>query len=286
MNTVFSSLHSFAKHFLLMVVMIALAIIGCGKKNSNPAIPPVPTTSPGGENISVAGIEFVKIPAGCFDMGSPKTEIYHVIDEEPVHSVCVNEFWIGKYEITQAQWLNVMGNNPSYFNSEQIGTDSSNHPVEQISWDDVQEFIGRLNEQTGERSFRLPTEAEWEYATRAGTTTAYSFGDNSVSAENYAWFLNNSSEMTHPVGQLQPNPWGVHDLHGNVLEWCADAWHENYIGAPVDGSAWETGGDASKRVRRGGSWHSGEPYIRSANRGASDKNKAYNLIGVRLVRVE
>ena len=159
------------------------------------------------------GMEFVLIPAGTFQMGSNDGDS----DEKPVHTVRLSRpFYLGKYEVTQAQWEAVMGNNPSQFKGD------SNRPVEQVSWDDVQEFIRRLNTKESGARYRLPTEAEWEYAARAGSTTAYSFGDGVGQLGQYAWYDGNAGNTTHPVGQLQPNAWGLYDMHGNVWEWVQD----------------------------------------------------------------
>jgi len=147
------------------------------------------------------GMEFVLIPAGTFQMGSNDSDAYD--DEKPVHTVRITQpFYLGKYEVTQGQWQAVMGNNPSKF------TGDANWPVENVSWDDVQEFIRRLNAREGGATYRLPTEAEWEYAARAGTTTRWSFGDDASQLGRYAWYDGNAGGQTHPVGQLQPNPGG------------------------------------------------------------------------------
>ena len=125
-----------------------------------------------------------------------------------------------------------MGDNPSYF------TGDDNLPVERVSWDNVQRFITKLNDKEGTSKYRLPSEAEWEYACRAGTTTRYSFGDNESELGEYAWYSSNSDSQTHPVGQKRANPWGLYDMHGNVWEWVQDCWHDSYSGAPADGRAW------------------------------------------------
>jgi len=199
------------------------------------------------------GMEFVLIPAGEFVMGSPLDEEGRDSDEGPVHHVTIkNPFYMGIYEVTQKQWREIMGDNPSYF------TGYDNLPVEQVSWDDVQEFIKKLNEKEGTNKYRLPSEAEWEYAARAGTTTRYSFGDLESKLGDYAWYGDNSGGKTHPVGQKKPNSWGLYDMHGNVWEWVQDCFHcDDYSGAPADGSAWvvacEFGG--AYRVNRGCSWN-------------------------------
>ncbi len=231
----------------------------------------------------VQGMEFVWVPAGCFQMGSSETERLHDSDEEPIHKVCVDGLWMGKYEVTQKQWQQVMGENPANFNSATIGEDSGNHPVEQVSWEEVQEFIRRLNEKFGTNVYHLPSEAEWEYACRVGTTMMYGFGNDNSKLGQYAWYHENSENKTHPVGQLKPNVFGLHDMHGNVAEWCMDQWHEDYHGGPADGRAWETGDDTPWRVIRGGSWHNAPRYVRCANRGKLRYYDGNRDIGIRLV---
>ncbi len=182
--------------------------------------------------------EMVAIPPGRFEMG-----------EGPgAHRVAVRHAYaIGKYEVTQAEWQALMRNNPSHFRGERL-------PVEQVNWNDAQAYIRRLNRKTG-RHYRLPSEAEWEYACRAGRQTDYCGGDDPASV---AWYGalgdpgGNSGRASHPVGGKQPNAWGLYDMSGNVWEWVADAWHPTYQGAPADGSAWQ--GDGARRVIRGGSW--------------------------------
>jgi len=224
------------------------------------------------------GMEFVLIPAGEFDMGSPDGEEGRFDEEGPVHRVKISKpFYFGKYVVTQKQWKEVRGKNPSQFG----GCDDC--PVENVSWDDLQGFIKRLNKKEDTDKYRLPTEAEWEYAARAGTSTRYSFGDDESMLGEYAWYDENSGEKTHPVGEKKPNPWGLYDIHGNVWEWVQDRWHENYDGAPLDGSAWESGG-SGRRIQRGGGWHTSARRCRSANRiGYTPDIRFYN-IGVRLVR--
>ena len=224
-------------------------------------------------------MEFVLIPAGEFDMGSPSSEIGRYDYEGPVHHVTIPEpFYMSKYEVTQKQWRVVMGNNPSHF----IGDDL---PVEYVSWDDVQEFIRRLNEKEGIHKYRLPSEAEWEYAARAGTTTRYSFGDDESELDEYGWYDENSNDETHPVGQKKPNPWGLYDMHGNVWEWVQDEWHDTYNGAPSDGSAWEDG-SGTNRLVRSGSWlfifEAGD--CRSANRRGYNLGSRHRYLGFRLLK--
>ena len=225
------------------------------------------------------GMEFVYAPGGCFQMGSNNGDS----DEKPVHKVCLKGFWMGKYEVTQAQWENIMGKNPSGFKG-------ANRPVERVSWNDAQAFLKKLNasvETHGRASlqFRLPSEAEWEYAARAGTQTAYAFGDDSNQLGDYAWFYDNSGNKTHPVGQKKPNAFGLYDMHGNVLEWVADTWHDNYKGAPTDGSAWGSLSDKKAKLLRGGSWDDGTNYCRSAFRSGGGPGCRNNSHGCRVVAV-
>ena len=200
--------------------------------------------------------ELVVIPAGRFMMGSNDGKA----DEKPTHFVQIEQFAIGKTEVTQAQWQAVMGSNPSRFTN--CGPTC---PVEQVSWNDVQQFIQKLNAKTSQ-SYRLPSEAEWEYAVRAGSQSKYSFGDSEGQLGQHAWYFSNTGNSTKPVAGKQANAFGLHDMHGNVWEWVEDCWHDNYNGAPTDGSAWTTNCTNNRRVRRGGSWSSGPAVLRSANR--------------------
>ncbi len=244
-----------------------------------PAASPTPiiTQSADQKNVTDSiGMEFVLIPAGEFDMGSPANEAGRYDNEGPVHHVkLASAFYMGKYEVTQKQWRDVMGTSPSYFKGDNL-------PVEQVSWNDVQDFIKKLNEKEGANKYRLPTEAEWEYAARAGTTTRYSFGDDESKLGDYAWYRENSGGKTHEVGQKKPNPWGLYDIHGNVREWVQDKYHHDYNGAPTDGNAWE--GDGSVRVGRGGSWGSFAGNCLSANRRLDDPGNRYRVLGFRLLR--
>ncbi|NEN92600.1 MAG: SUMF1/EgtB/PvdO family nonheme iron enzyme [Okeania sp. SIO3H1] len=210
-------------------------------------------------------LEMVKIPAGRFLMGSPDKEAGRYDNEGPQHYVDVPEFFMGKYPITQVQWQAVMGNNPSKFEGE-------NHPVETVNWYKATEFCQKVSQITG-KNYRLPSESQWEYACRAGTTTPFYFGETiTTELANY-----NGSEIyasapkginrgkTTNVDKFPPNAFGLYDMHGNVWEWCADEWHDNYTGAPTDGSAW-LDGNKNRSPLRGGSW-SNYPFLcRSAIR--------------------
>jgi formylglycine-generating enzyme required for sulfatase activity len=219
-----------------------------------------------------ARIEMVYVPGGSFLMGSPESEANRRSAEGPQRQVTVPSFYIGKYEVTQAQWGAVMGGNPSKSKSDDL-------PVETVSWEDAKEFCRKLSQMAGEE-YRLPTEAEWEYACRARTTGAFA-GD----LEGMAWYVKNSGARTHPVGQKQPNAFGLYDMHGNVWEWCEDNWHNSYNSAPTDGSAWvDISAISSARVFRGGGWYFHDVLCRSADRsyGVPDFRNGY--IGFRIVR--
>ena len=223
------------------------------------------------------GMKFVLIPAGKFSMGSQPGEKGRYNNEGPVHEVTIRKpFYLGIYPATQQEWQAVMGENPSDFNDDKL-------PVEQVSWDDVQDFITKLNEKEGSDKYRLPSEAEWEYAARAGATTRFSFGDDESELNEYGWYSDNSEKKTHPVGQKKSNPWGLYDIHGNVWEWVQDKWHSSYKGAPTDGSAWEDG-SGTYRVSRGGGWYNVARICRSAARHDDAPSFRYSYIGFRLLQ--
>jgi formylglycine-generating enzyme required for sulfatase activity len=217
----------------------------------------------------------VHIRGGCFEMGSPASEIGRY-DDERQRRVCVNAFKLGKYEVTQAQWKAVMGNNPSRFSG------CENCPVEQVSWNDVQGYIGKLNARTGQH-YRLPTEAEWEYAARAGTTSAYPWGDsvgrNRANCDGCGsqW----DDKRTAPVGSFAPNAWGLYDTAGNVWEWTCSAYDQDYGGAERRCAGKN---DAGSRVDRGGSWGNVPRGVRSANRGRDAPDNRGSYLGFRLAQ--
>jgi formylglycine-generating enzyme required for sulfatase activity len=215
-------------------------------------------------------LELVDIPSGSFTMGSNDYD-----NEKNPHQATLKAFQMSKYPITQKQYQAVIGKNPSNFKGDE------NYPVESVSWHDAVRFCEELSKRIGQK-VRIPTEAQWEYACRAGSTGKYCFGDDVNQLEKYAWYNENSGSKTHPVGEKLANSWGLHDMHGNVWEWCEDVWHENYNGAPVDGSAWLTGGDKDRRALRGGSWVSSDGNCRSANRSRYVAGISYN-IGFRVV---
>ena len=188
----------------------------------------------------------------------------------------IGSFAIGKYAITQEQYQAVMGVNPSYFQG------NPQNPVESVSYDDAEVFCIKLNGMTGHK-YRLPTEAEWEYACRAGTTTDYYFGDDYRQLGDYAWYVGNSRQTTHPVGQKKPNAWGLYDMSGNVWEWCEDNGHDSYENAPKDGSAWLTN-DNDYRILRGGSGYTIPDRCRSAYRfKEARRDDFFNYYGFRVV---
>ena len=201
---------------------------------------PPPLKKAGEELVNTIGMKFRLIQPGSFMMGSEKGDS----SEKPVHKVTLTKgFYIGVYEVTQEEWEKVMGSNPSHFKGRK-------NPVERVSWEDAQEFARKLSEKENVM-YRLPTEAEWEYACRAGTTAEYYWGDDGIG--RYAWYIGNQDGTTHPVGQKKPNAWGLYDMSGNVWEWCGDWYSPAY---PADKEAVDPKGAAggSFRVFRGGSW--------------------------------
>lgn len=223
------------------------------------------------------GVEFVLIPAGEFDMGSFSEDKDRSDYESPAHRVTIkNPFYMGRSSVTQKQWKNIMGTSPSHFKGEY-------RPVEMVSWGEVQEFVKKLNAIENTDKYRLPSEAEWEYACRAGTQTRYSFGDNESKFKEYAWCVENSGRKTHPIGQKKPNPWGLSDMHGNVWEWVQDKWHDDYNLAPSDGRAWEDG-DNFDRISRGCSWYCNVESCSSAVRLSRKPESRFANLGFRLVR--
>lgn len=248
----------------------------------------------------------VQIPSGEFMMGSPDEELERRDSEGPQHLVHVQEFWMGQYPVTQEEWRIVAGYNkvnrdldadPSEFKGDRL-------PVENVSWDDAVEFCDRLSAQTGFH-YRLPSEAEWEYACRAGTQTPFHFGETiTKDLTNYRGTDDGTMDRsgsygdgpkgnyrgeTTPVGFFEvTNAFGLFDMHGNVREWCLDPWHGNYDGAPTDGSAWmenTSESNSEERVRRGGSWDDFPPVCRSAYRGRIHPELRYDFLGFRVVLI-
>jgi formylglycine-generating enzyme required for sulfatase activity len=244
-------------------------------------------------------MEFAIIREGRFTMGSHLSpeevarryggNAEYVKNEHPTHPVEITKpFYLQTTEVSQAQWKRVMGYNPSYF--KDCG---DNCPVENVSWNDAQEFISELNKMESTNKYRLPTEAEWEYACRAGTTTPFFTGD-CISTDQANYDGNYSGENCPKgqyrdkivkVGSFQPNSWGLYDMHGNVWEWVEDDWHDNYKGAPTDGRAWIDSPRGSRRVLRGGSWLFNARIVRSAFRGGSGPDLRRYVDGFRVARV-
>jgi formylglycine-generating enzyme required for sulfatase activity len=226
-------------------------------------------------------------PRGEFRMGSPEKEWGRFADEGPQHMVRIpHGFWLFDTPCTQALWVAVMGTNNSGFKGD-------DRPVENVTFADVDEFLGRVNTLLPGLNLSLPSEARWEYACRAGTITATYTGDLSDDEaqrcsrlDAIAWWKGNSGSMTHPVAAKAPNGWGLHDMLGNVREWCADHWHGNYEGAPDDGSAWTEPGGAADRVIRGGSWYDDSRFVRSAYRSHLDPAYCFDILGFRCARVQ
>ncbi|MDR0555072.1 MAG: formylglycine-generating enzyme family protein [Treponema sp.] len=285
-----------------LAVSVALALAGCASDPAPaPGAPTALTPTPTGSSI-----EMVSIPGGTFQMGSPANEADRDSDEIQ-HSVTVSSFNMGKYEVTQEQYQAVMGNNPSKFSdSPADGEVQGKRPVEQVSWYDAIVFCNKLSIEEGltpayavngstdpsgwgseftptwnkdANGYRLPTEAEWEYACRAGTTTAYNTGD--TISDSTGWYSSNSRSKTHEVGKKPTNAWGLYDMHGNVWEWCWD-WYGDYSSGSQTNPQGPSSG--SYRVIRGGSWDGGGGYLRSADRSNDRPSSRDYGLGFRLVR--
>jgi formylglycine-generating enzyme required for sulfatase activity len=251
---------------------MALATVACSllaqAAFAEAAPPPKPLSPDLGNGVKM---DFVFIPAGTLLMGDDKGDK----DERPAHKVTIAKpFYFGKYEVTQEQWQALMGENASLFKG-------ARNPVESVSWDECQTFLAKLGEKFPGKKFRLPTEAEWEYACRAGTKTRFSFGDDEEQMRKYGWCLLNSVGSTSPVGKKLPNPWGLYDVHGNVWEWCQD-WYGPYDKAdPKDPTGPATG---EFRVVRGGSWFKDMPSnLRSAARYRAKPDTYYHNVGLRVL---
>ena len=228
------------------------------------------------ELVNTIGMEFVRIEVGTFRMGAPARRAGRS-DDRSRYTIHISQpFYLGKYEVTQGQWRAVLGDNPSHF------TDCGDTcPVENVSWEDAQAFIEELNLREGIRVYRLPTEAEWEYATRAGTRTVYSFGNTKSQLRAYGWYRDNSDNTTHPVRGKRPNGWGLYDLHGNVWEWVAD-WYGDYPSGRVTDPQGPSSG--THRVIRGGGWRYNARDCRTASRGIGMPGFRSSYVGFRLAR--
>jgi formylglycine-generating enzyme required for sulfatase activity len=267
-----------------MVALMVLAVFGSlavataaepKEAGSKTKTPPKELTVDLGKGVK---LEMVLIPAGEFLMGSPDSDKDAWSGEKPQHRVRITKpFYLGKYLVTQEQWEAVMGNNPSQLKGVK-------NPVETVSWDDCQQFVGKLNAKSaaGGGKFQLPSEAQWEYACRAESTTRFCFGDDEPKLGDYAWYAANSGCKTHPVGEKKPNAWELYDMHGNVREWCQD-WWKGYKGSPVDDPTGAATGSCC--VFRGGSWDDPAEYCRSAYRDFVGFRYAGNDLGFRVSRV-
>lgn len=229
------------------------------------------------------GMRLALIPYGRFTMGSDENNT----EERPSHEVQIDQpFYMGTTEVTQGQWKAVMGTQP--WKGKKEVQDGADYPVVYVNWDDAKEFCRRLSKKEG-RKYRLPSEAEWEYAARSNSNTQWCFGDDETSLEDYAWYHKNAwgigEKYAHRVGTKEANVFGLYDMHGNVWEWCEDVWHDNYQGAPTDGSAWVHGGNQTRRVTRGGSFgidpilmHSSSRTLRGTPPSSRDSSLGFRVV--------
>ncbi len=276
----------FREIFLLFII---LCIAGCGENQSveNQSVGEVTIK----EITTPSGIQMIVIPAGEFVMGSDHGED----DEKPAHKVILTSFHIDQYEVTQKEYERLMGKNPSKIKNP-------NHPVEQVRWYDAIQYCNQRSMRDGYdpcynletaqclfdvNGYRLPTEAEWEYACRAGTHTLYSYGNDPNQLAQYAWYKNNANKKTNPVGKKKPNPWGLYDMYGNVWEWCNDYYHETYASNDVENPSGPDEGEEC--VLRGGAWNCSEESCRSSSRfsetpGFADACFGADTYGFRCVR--
>ena len=263
-------------HILLLLALTVVPNVSHTAEAANPDFPNKISQT----YLNTLNMEFILVPSGTFFMGSAEHQ-EGSSKERPRHNVHISKpFYLGKYEVTQEQWLAVMGGaNPSNFLSPK-------RPVDEVSWNDVQIFIARLNIREEHSTYRLPTEAEWEYAARAGNKTPYCYGDNPEGARlaEFAWYEANSGKKTHPVGLLQPNGWGFYDMYGNVTEWVQDRYDKHYYSSSPEK---DPAGPATgrKRVVRGGSWINQAYSCRSASRGYYSPDYTDSDFGFRIVKM-
>ena len=292
--------------WMSLLMILALGLAGCGEDEEGTPVGPGDTPSEGVppevhlegvvEEVfevplpdgAVVAFEMIRIAPGSFIMGTPEDEPEREDNESPLHPVTISTgFWLGKYEITQAQWEAVMDTIP--WSGRAYVQAHPNCPAMYLSWNDAQEFIRRVNAAADTDAYRLPTEAEWEHACRAGTTTQFSYGQDETQLGWYGWYQSNAWNMgeqyPHWVGQKLPNPLGLYDMHGNVWEWVQDWFRETYyLESPeVDPQGPETG---SLRVRKGGDFHYLPRGLRSGRRGRSTPDFRQCTIGFRLLRQE
>lgn len=275
----------FARPSLAACFVLCGAMLSSALSNSTLATAAEPTS----ETLELLGTfrrEFVEITPGkgafpaAFEMGragGPESEA-------PPHRVTFGySFAVARYEVPQKLWQAVMGTNPSRWKGPR-------NAVEMLSYDEALDFCRKATEQMRDAKLisprqvvRLPTEAEWEYAARAGTTTLYSFGDDAKNLDEFAWSTHNAAGNDPPVGKKRPNAWSLYDVHGYLWEWCADTWHDTYAGAPSDGSAWTAGGDPLRRVLRGGSWKDPATRLTSSFRRPAERELRDDAVGLRCV---
>ncbi len=222
--------------------------------------------------------DFVTIPEGTFSMGCCCPEGRACLCEYPLHEVTVSSFEMMAHEVSQSFWIEVLGSNPSLFNGGSL-------PVERVTWQMCQEFISELNRRDDQFEYRLPSEAEWEYACKAGTSTAFHWGDSCADSliNLYCWSACNSDGHTREVGSMEPNQFGLYDMNGNVWEWCLDHYHDSYSSAPCDGSEWLDSSE-TRRIARGGCWFMNISECRSSFRVYAEEDFTNHLFGLRLVR--
>jgi len=278
--------------WVIAPALLALIVAGCGNKEQAAPPPSAPSTSAPKQIVTETGVKMVLLPAGDFLMGDDGKEP----DEKPAHKVHLDAFCIDAYEVSQASYEGLMGRNPS----KSQGPDK---PVERVSYYAAVKYCNMRSNKEGLKEcydpetlacdfsangYRLPTEAEWEYACRAGTKTPYSFGKDPAALRDYAWFKDDSDADTHPVGQKKPNAWGLYDMHGNVAEWCNDFYGQAYYqGSPQDNPRGPASGE--ERVLRGGSWRGTAESCRSSARaseppGFADVCFGYEAYGLRCVK--
>jgi formylglycine-generating enzyme required for sulfatase activity len=270
----------------IVCIVTALSTTGCNKRQVE-SLPPLPSGAATLASTVVGRAlqdcpdcpELVVLPKGIFILGNPDPAISGYTDRGPPKQVCIDyEIAMGKFEVTQAQWRAVMGDNPAG-----IPRCGDTCPIESVSFDDVQAYIVKLNDKTGLK-FRLPSEAEWEYAARAGTDNKYGFGNDEKALLDYAWIYENGGDRTHKVGLKKSNPWGLYDIHGNVSEWTQDCYINKHTNNPGDGSP-VVHTECSQRVTRGGTWADGPLMAKATVRDPVSPSFKTLSLGFRLVRV-
>ena len=264
---------------LLVLTAIVNIFVGLGIVDAAPLLNSK-TPAPGDSwKEPLTGMPFVWVPAGCFQMGCQPDDDSCTVDEKPRHEVCLNGYWIGKYEVTQQEWKEIEIDNPSH---HQVDDD---YPLEQASWVNIQQFINNLNETNDNRYiFRLPTEAEWEYACRGGNNEQIYSGGNDILSLGWHWTIEETNKQTYPIGQKKPNSLGIYDMSGNVWEWTADLYDDEAYQQNTTRHNPQVTGKGSCRVARGGSYHSYPKRLRCSARRAYPRKATNRYTGFRLVR--